>query len=186
MHKTARHTVITTVTVSRSSAVGRLVGRRQVWCEHRSRALLAQLQLPAAESAVHDVWVVNLHLEGSPYRPNDRCACDCVVVGLLTTAPSAGLAYYDDTRCMPTGLRTTALVLSATAPITRVATCSVSQLRSALARLEARQLAVGCEPATANVIVCGDFNSDRGETPWRLLSRSCFALALVDVPHCLP
>jgi endonuclease/exonuclease/phosphatase family metal-dependent hydrolase len=44
-------------------------------------------------------------------------------------------------------------------------------MRSALSKLEARQQAVGCSPATSNVIICGDFNSGRGESVWRLLHR---------------
>ena len=46
---------------------------RVVWRDERSRALLLGLQVLApgpAQGCV--VWVANLHLEGSPYRPNDR------------------------------------------------------------------------------------------------------------------
>lgn len=44
-----------------------------VWHEERSRVLLAGLTVLAEGPAQGQVvWVANVHLEGSPYRPNDR------------------------------------------------------------------------------------------------------------------
>lgn len=44
-----------------------------LWHEDRSRALLAALRCTAEGPALGQVlWVANVHLEGSPYRPNDR------------------------------------------------------------------------------------------------------------------
>lgn len=57
-----------------------------MWAEHRSRALLAEFSVPTAAGGSARLLVANVHLEGSPYRPNDRvnqasvwsCMCDCV------------------------------------------------------------------------------------------------------------
>jgi endonuclease/exonuclease/phosphatase family metal-dependent hydrolase len=53
------------------------------------------------------LYVANVHLEGSPYRPSDR----------------------------------------------------VSQMRSALQRMQQHQLESGLQPSDCSVIICGDFNS---------------------------
>ncbi|KAI3433865.1 hypothetical protein D9Q98_003668 [Chlorella vulgaris] len=43
------------------------------WTEERSRALLVALQVTAAGPAHGQMlWLANVHLEASPYRPNDR------------------------------------------------------------------------------------------------------------------
>ncbi|KAG2490743.1 hypothetical protein HYH03_010898 [Edaphochlamys debaryana] len=43
-----------------------------VWTESRSRALLAAFAFWDGLGQQQVLWVANLHLEGSPYRPNDR------------------------------------------------------------------------------------------------------------------
>ncbi len=66
------------------------------------------------------LYVVNVHLEGSPYRPNDR----------------------------------------------------VSQMRSSLQRLQqAQEGQAKADPRECMVVVCGDLNSGRTESVWRLLYR---------------
>ncbi|KAL4424801.1 hypothetical protein ABPG77_000841 [Micractinium sp. CCAP 211/92] len=92
---------------------------RLVWHEERSRVLLACLAVEAEGPAQGQmVWVANVHLEGSPYRPNDR----------------------------------------------------ISQLRHGLQRLEHH---MGSREAAeaADVIICGDFNSEEQDSPCWLLRR---------------
>ncbi len=98
-----------------------MAGRLELlWCEHRSRALLAAFRFLDSYGLEQVLYVVNCHLEGSPYRPNDR----------------------------------------------------VSQMRSALQRLQqCQQQQAGVEPRDCLVVVCGDFNSSRSESVWRLLYR---------------
>ncbi len=44
-------------------------------------------------------------------------------------------------------------------------------MRSALSKLLARQQSIACDPRTADVVICGDFNSGVGECIYRLLQR---------------
>lgn len=93
-----------------------------VWCEERSRAVLCEFATSGFKngerpSAPTQIYVVNVHLEGSPFKGSTR----------------------------------------------------VSQLRHALHRLENRFAQNGTKTETARVIVVGDFNSQRHDSPCRLL-----------------
>mmetsp|Transcript_3696 Transcript_3696/g.8562 ORF Transcript_3696/g.8562 Transcript_3696/m.8562 type:complete len:369 (-) Transcript_3696:341-1447(-) len=90
-----------------------------VWAEHRSRVMLAEFSFNDGAGNLQTIYLINLHLEGSPYRPNDR----------------------------------------------------ISQLKSALSRLAARQEANGMQPGSCSTLVCGDFNSGPENCPYRLLHR---------------
>ena len=43
-----------------------------IWSESRSRALLAAFRFIDSMGIDQTLFVINVHLEGSPYRPNDR------------------------------------------------------------------------------------------------------------------
>ena len=43
-----------------------------LWTESRSRSLLAAFRFHDSSGAEHHLWLINCHLEGSPYRPTDR------------------------------------------------------------------------------------------------------------------
>ncbi|PSC75824.1 molecular chaperone [Micractinium conductrix] len=90
-----------------------------IWWEERSRVLLVALAVVEPGPARGQVvWVANVHLEGSPYRPNDR----------------------------------------------------ISQLKHALHRLEHHMGSPEAAQA-ADVVICGDFNSEPQDSPCWLLRR---------------
>ncbi|KAF5843031.1 Endonuclease/exonuclease/phosphatase [Dunaliella salina] len=90
-----------------------------VWAEHRSLVMLAEFSFNDGAGNLQTLYLMNLHLEGSPYRPNDR----------------------------------------------------ISQLKSGLLRMTARQEANGMQPSTCSTLVCGDFNSGPENCPYRLMHR---------------
>ncbi|GAX83979.1 hypothetical protein CEUSTIGMA_g11404.t1 [Chlamydomonas eustigma] len=91
-----------------------------LWTESRSRTMLAAFKFVDTYGLDQVLYCINCHLEGSPYRPNDR----------------------------------------------------VSQIRSSLHRLQQFQQQVpGVTVEDQLLVVCGDFNSGKSESVWRLLYR---------------
>ena len=135
-----------------------------VWEEERSRALLAALRCKADGPARGQVvWLANVHLEGSPYRPNDRISQLKHALQRLEGHIGGPLGA----RGRPAGVRGAcgALLELCAAPMGQHAPlCSASPRHPATPALPAAAEA-------ADVVILGDFNSVEHDSPCWLLRR---------------
>lgn len=105
------------------------------------------------------LYVVNVHLEGSPYRPNDRISqLKHALHRLQMRQASDGAA--DTLVGVGSGRGVAVLAMGVAVPAGRVPPLPLTA---------SVQEANGEEPEACDVVVCGDFNSLPGDAPYLFL-----------------